>query len=602
MTGDKFVSLRNLRFMIHEVLNCEHLTRYPYFENHSGEVFDQILDAASNVAQHMLRPALRAMDQTPPQLVDGRVKVHPMVRTFMKECGEGGWISATAPHKLGGQQLPQIIKASFSFLFAAANYAASVYPMLTTGTAHLIESFGSEELKTTYIPRLFSGQWQGTMAMTEPQAGSSLADILTWAEPTEGNHYRLRGQKILISGGEHDGADNVVSLTLARIKGAPRGVKGISLFVVPRLRPTADASLEHNDMNVVGVFHKLGYRGIPATQLSLGENNDCRGWLLGAAHRGLAHMFQMMNEARIEAGIGAAGIASAAYYASLGYAKDRRQGRKPGTKDPALPAVPIIQHADVKRMLLFQRGVVEGSLALLLQCALYADYKNVTEGEDREKYSLLLELLTPVAKSYPSEMGIHSCSQGLQILGGYGYCDEYPVEQFYRDCRIHPIHEGTTGILGLDLLGRKIVMQEGRAYNLYAEEVRKTIRRAEARPVLAPYADKLQRVMKKLQELSDHLLKISRREGPELFLADSTLYLEFFGITAVAWQWLIMGLAAAKALKKGTSEAETAFYNGKLQTMKYFFHYEVVKAEGLFQGLLDTDGLTVGTNEADFSD
>jgi butyryl-CoA dehydrogenase len=241
-------------------------------------------------------------------------------------------------------------------------------------------------------------------------------------------------------------------------------------------------------------------------------------------------MFQMMNESRVEIGIGAAGIASAAYYASLEYAKERPQGRKPGIKDPASPPVPIIQHADVKRMLLFQRAVVEGSLALLLQCALYSDFKRVTGAEDRERYALLLELLTPVAKTYPSEMGILSCSQGLQVLGGYGYCDEFPLEQFYRDCRIHPIHEGTTGIQGMDLLGRKVVMNNGRAYQLYLEEVRKAIRLAEADPVVAPYAIRLHKVMEKLQGVTDHLLGISQSRGPEVFLADSTLYLEFFGI------------------------------------------------------------------------
>jgi butyryl-CoA dehydrogenase len=528
--ADKFISLRNLRFIIYEVLDCERLTGYPYFEDHNRESFDLILNTASKIAQGLLRPNLKAMDQHSPELIDGRVRVLPVVKEFMRESGDGGWISATAPYDIGGQQLPQIIKASFSFIFAAANYSASVYPMLTTGAAHLIEVFGADELRETYIPKMFSGQWQGTMALTEPQAGSSLADVVTRAEPTDRDYYRISGQKIFISGGDHDGVENVVNLMLAKIKGAPPGVKGISLFVVPRLRPIIGGGLEPNDVSIAGIFHKLGYRGCPITQLSLGENNDCRGWLVGKPNEGLAHMFQMMNESRVEIGIGAAGIASAAYYASLEYAKERPQGRKPGIKDPASPPVPIIQHADVKRMLLFQRAVVEGSLALLLQCALYSDFKRVTGAEDRERYALLLELLTPVAKTYPSEMGILSCSQGLQVLGGYGYCDEFPLEQFYRDCRIHPIHEGTTGIQGMDLLGRKVVMNNGRAYQLYLEEVRKAIRLAEADPVVAPYAIRLHKVMEKLQGVTDHLLGISQSRGPEVFLADSTLYLEFFGI------------------------------------------------------------------------
>ncbi len=600
--GDRFLSLRNMKFMIHEVLNAEVLTQYPYYHDHGGEDFDLVLETATKIGERLLRPNLKTMDQNPPELVDGRVSVQPMVREFMRECGEGGWISATASYDLEGQQLPQVVKASFSFVFAAANYSASVYPMLTTGAAHLIESFGSEELKHTYIPKMFSGEWQGTMAMTEPQAGSSLSDIVTRAEPTEDGYYRIWGQKIFISGGDHDGVDNVINLMLAKIKGAPPGVKGISLFVVPRLRPNETGGLESNDVNVAAVFHKLGYRGCPITQLSLGERNDCRGWLVGEPHRGLGYMFQMMNEARIEVGVGAAAIASAAYYAALDYAKERHQGRKPGAKDPSLPPIPIIQHADVKRMLLFQRAVVEGSLALLLQCALYSDYRRVNEGEEREKYSFLLDLLTPVAKTYPSEMGILSCSQGLQVLGGYGYCDEFPLEQFYRDCRIHPIHEGTTGIHGLDLLGRKVVMKNGRAYQLYLEEVQQAIQRARTNPLLETYANRLDQTMHKLQDVTQGLLEISRNSGPELFLADSSLYLEAFGIIAIAWQWLVMGVVAAAALERELSEVEESFYKGKLQTMKYFFHYELAKVEGLFQRLMEGDGLTVETNESHFMD
>ena len=438
--------------------------------------------------------------------------------------------------------------------------------------------------------------------MTEPQAGSSLSDIITRAEPTEDGYYKISGQKIFISGGDHDGADNVVNLMLAKIKGAPPGVKGISLFVVPRLRPAETGSLEFNDVNVAAVFHKLGYRGCPITQLSLGEENDCRGWLVGEPNRGLGYMFQMMNEARIGVGIGAAGIASAAYYASLDYAKERPQGRKPGAKDPTLPPIPIIQHADVKRMLLFQRAVVEGSLALLLQCAVYYDFERVKEGEEQEKYSLLLNLLTPIAKTYPSEMGILSCSQGLQILGGYGYCDEFPLEQFYRDCRIHPIHEGTTGIHGLDLLGRKVVMKDGRAYKLYLEEVQQAIQHGRGNPLLEPYAHRLDQALQRLQDVTQHLVEISRNSGRELFLADSSLYLEAFGIIAIAWQWLVMGVVASEALDRDQSEMEASFYGGKLQTMKYFFHYELVKVEGLFQRLMEADGLTVETDESHFMD
>jgi alkylation response protein AidB-like acyl-CoA dehydrogenase len=456
--AEKFVSVRNLRFLLYEVFHVESLTQYPYYEEHSREIFDIVLDTAVKIGKDLLRPYLQEMDKHPPEFVDGGVKVHPMVRTLMKECGEGGWIAASAPYALGGQQLPLMISAACRFIFSAANYSASVYPFLTSGAAHLIEAFGSQGLIETYIPKMFAGQWQGTMALTEPQAGSSLSDITTSAEPTEHGYYKIRGQKIFISTGEHDGVDNVVHLMLAKIKGAPHGVKGISLFVVPNKRMDEDGQLVPNDVNVTAIYHKLGYRGAPITQLSLGESGDCRGYLVGEPHRGLMYMFQMMNEARIDVGAGAAAIASAAYYASLEYARERPQGRRLTQKDPTLPPVPIIEHADVKRMLLFQRAVVEGSLSLLLQCAQYADMIRVSEGSEKERCDLLLDILTPVAKTYPSEMGILSVSQGLQCLGGYGYCDEFPLELYYRDARIHPINEGTTGIQGLDLLGRKVII------------------------------------------------------------------------------------------------------------------------------------------------
>jgi alkylation response protein AidB-like acyl-CoA dehydrogenase len=597
----QFISLRNIQFMLYELLNAERLTEYLYFADHSREGFDLALETAFKIAKRLLQPSLKPMDQCPPELVDGQVRVNPVIREFMKECGEGGWISATASYERGGLQLPRIIKASFSYMFAAANYSASVYPMLSAAAAHLIENFASEQLKNTYIPKIFSGEWQGTMAMTEPQAGSSLADIITRAEPTDRDYYTISGRKIFISGADHDGVDNIVNLMLARIKGSPPGVKGLSLFIVPKLR-IGNGGLESNDVSIAGIFHKLGYRGCPILQLNLGENNDCLGWLIGEPNQGLSYMFQMMNEARNEIGIGATGIASAAYYAALQYAKERPQGRKADAKDPSMQQTPIIEHADVKRMLLFQKAVIEGSLALLLQCALYSDYTKVTEGQDREDYALIMDLLTPVAKSYPSEMGVLCCSQGLQVLGGYGYCDEFPLEQFYRDCRIHPIHEGTTGIHGMDLLGRKVTMKNGRAYELYLREVEKAIESGRTNQIIAPYADRLRETIELLDSVTESLKEFFRNHGAEFFLADATLYLELFGIIATAWQWLRMGMAAAVALESNPSEFDGFFYRGKLQTMKYFFHYELVKTEGLARRLLEGDGLTVETSEEDFFD
>jgi butyryl-CoA dehydrogenase len=422
------------------------------------------------------------------------------------------------------------------------------------------------------------------------------------AEPTAEGYYRLKGQKIFISAGDHDGVENVIHLMLAKIQGAPAGVKGISLFVVPKKRIDDQGNLVANDVVVSGLYHKLGYRGCPIVQLSIGDKNDCRGWLVGEPHSGLKYMFQMMNEARIGVGMGATAMATAAYYAALEYSKTRRQGRRLSQKDPGLPPVPIIEHADIKRMLLFQRAVIEGAQSLLMQCSKYVDYQKVLAGEERDKYNLLLEILTPIAKSYPSEMGIQAISQGLQCLGGSGYCDDYPLEQYYRDCRIHPIHEGTTGIQAMDLLGRKVTMQNGRALLLYISEVRDAIAAAGEFKPLEKYAGSLNDSLANLQEVTRHLLTVAGREKPEAFLGDATLYLEFFGVITIAWQWLLQGIAAQKALSGEARKKDLNFYEGKMFTLRYFFAYELPKTLGLAKRLMDDDRLTVEMQTDYFND
>ena len=598
----KFVSERNIKFLLYEVFDLESLTKYEYYSEHNRKMFDMVLKAAVKLGKDLLFPIFEEMDRHQPELVNGEVKVHSSVKTIMKEFGEGGWIASRVPFDQDGEQLPNMVADICEFIFAAANYSANAYPGLTFGASHLIESFGSKELYDRYVPKMRSGEWQGTMALTEPEAGSSLSDITTMAEPTAQGYYRIKGQKIFISAGDHDGVENVVHLMLAKITGAPAGVKGISLFVVPKKRIDTDGQLVANDVVASGVYHKLGYRGCPIVQLSLGDKNDCRGWLVGEPHSGLKYMFQMMNEARIGVGMGAAAMATAAYYASLDYAKTRRQGRKLGKKDPNLPPIPIIEHADVKRMLLFQRAVIEGAQSLLMQCSKFVDFQKVLAGEEREKYHLLLEILTPIAKTYPSEMGIQSISQGLQCLGGSGYCDDYPLEQYYRDCRIHPIHEGTTGIQGMDLLGRKIVMQNGQAFLLYISELQDTIAAAKEYNALEKHADELKNTLTRLQEITQHLITVAQQQGPEAFLADATLYLEFFGIVTIAWQWLLQGITVQKALNNGAKKKDLDFYEGKMFTLRYFFGYELPKTLGLAKRLMQSDGLTIEMQTGHFND
>ena len=588
-----FLSKRNLKFVLYEMLDTASLTEHERFADHDRELYDMVLDTAERIGRDLIWPAFKEMDLEAPTMVDGAVKVHPVVSTFIEECGRGGWIGAHASYELGGQQLPNAIMTAFRGYLAGANYSAAVYPTLTSGAAHLITTFGSQELIDRYIPNMFSGKWQGTMALTEPQAGSSLADLTTEATPTDDGYYKLKGQKIFISCADFDSIENVVHLLIGRIEGAPPGVKGISLFVVPRQRFGEDGALESNDVTCATIYHKLGYRGAPITQLSFGDEDDCRAWLVGEPHKGLKYMFQMMNEARLEVGMAATAIASAAYHAALDYTRERPQGRQITERDPSQPQIPIIEHADVKRMLLFQRAIVEGSIALLLQCALYDDLSHVLDGEEAKKYELLLGLLTPVAKTYPSEMAIHAVSQGLQCLGGYGYCEDFPLEQYYRDVRIHPIHEGTTGIQALDLLGRKVVGKGGQAVFAFLGELQRTIGEAADVEQLAPLSASLAEAVERLQNVTTHLTGMAMSGKIDAFLADATPFLELFGNTCIAWQWLKQAIVAQRALEDGPSADEARFYRGKVLTARYYFDYELPKTEGLATCLLKSGGITL---------
>jgi butyryl-CoA dehydrogenase len=588
-----FFSKRDIQFNLYEVLDSEALTQYTYFQDHTRESFDMVLDAAQQIAEKMLYPLLTEMDRKEPQLVEGKIRVHPGMKPIVKQFGQDGWINAGFSYDEGGQQLPATILNAAGFIFQTANYSASVFPFLTTGAANLIRSFGSQALIDTFTPKMYSGEWQGTMALTEPNAGSSLSDITTTAEPTEQEGvYKLKGQKIFISCGDHDACDNVVHLMLAKIKGAPLGVRGISLFVVPQQRPDVDGKLMPNDVITAGVYHKMGYKGAPIAHLMMGSNDDCEGYLVGEPHKGLNYMFQMMNEARIGVGLNAVSIGTAAYRASLTYARERPQGRKISEKDPAKPQTPIINHADVKRMLLFQKAVTEGAFALLMYCSKLADTAHVAEGETREKAQLLLDLLTPIAKSYPSEMCCFSTSASVQILGGAGYTTDFPVEQYYREARIHPIHEGTTGIHGLDLLGRKITMQQGKAAQIFFAEVSQTLTEATSVAKLKPLAEQLQKTLGQAQQVTGYLLGLAQKGEIEKYLSDATLYLELFGLITIGWQWLRQAIVAQQNLTEA-HDADRDFYQGKLMTARYFYEYELVKADSLTKRLLSSDHVTI---------
>ncbi len=588
-----YISIRNIKFLLHEVLEAGKLNRFEYFADYDDEAIDMALEAALQIGDTHLYPIYREMDKNKAYYKDGEVHVHPGLRPAIKAIADGGWITAPFDYESGGQQMPYTLLNGALLIFYAANANAASHAFLTQGAARLIRNFASEDLKTRYLPNMYSGDWQGTMAMTEPQAGSSLTDLTTSAEPTENGAYKIKGQKIYISGGDHTAVDNVVHLLLARIKGAPQGIKGISLFVAPKLRDEG-GKLVPNDVTTAGIFGKMGQKGYVAAHLMLGEKEDCLGYLVGEPNHGLSYMFQMMNEARVATGILATGTASAAYYASLKYANERAQGRHPSQKDPALPQELIIEHADVRRMLLFQKAITEGSAALLFQCSYYGDIAEVAEGEEKEQAHLLFELLTPIAKSYPAEMGIQSVSAGMQCLGGAGYCDDFPLEQHYRDIRVNAIYEGTTGIHGMDLLGRKVMMAGGQALTLFMKEIVSEITKANEVESLKHYAGQMTDSASALHELTLFLLKLAMKDKPEVFLSDATLYLESFGTVTIAWIWLKQAIVAEKALQQGgLSDDETNFYRGKIAAFQYFFEYELPKTKALNERLRSENRITL---------
>ncbi len=589
--ANRFMSMKNLKFTLQTKMEGLGNEKSTVLKGHDTKSIGMVLDAAYDFAKKELHPIFEDMDRNPPTLSNGSINVHPNVKKILSTLGSDGWISSVFPEKWGGENMPVSILHCINFIFAAANYSASVYSGLTTGAAKLILSFGSESLQQSYLPSMLSGKWQGTMALTEPEAGSSLGDLTTKAYPVSEGCYKISGEKIFISAGDHDGVENIVHLMLARIDGAPRGIKGISLFVVPKFRPDAEGNLVENDVTVTQIFHKLGYRGAPIAGIRLGEKDNCFGYLVGRENKGLFYMFQMMNGARLEVGMGATAIATAAYHAALDHCRTRRQGRRI-TDHKNAPPVPIIEHTDVKRMLLFQRAVSEGALSLILQCGVWEDI--LEKYPEQKDFHLLLELLTPVAKTFPSEAGIHSTSQSIQCFGGYGYCEDYPVEQHFRDMRIHPIHEGTTGIQGLDLLGRKISMENGKAMVLLKQEILTVIEAAKQYTRTEEMASDLLSSMDLLEKTTIDLGVLASEKGVPSYLADAALYLEMFGIIVIAWQWLGMALSAARELEKNTvKKKDVLFYKGKVQVARYFFNYELPKARSLSITLANREKITL---------
>jgi len=612
---------QTLDFLLNDWLKVQALTQRPRFAEHSDETFTAVLDTCEKIAREKFAPFNRLADTQEPHFDGEKVHLPEATHAAMQAYVGSGMLAAAQDYELGGMQLPCVIEMAANAFFSKASVAMGGYAMLTNGNANLLMAHGTPLQREVFAKNEFAGRWFGTMCLSEPQAGSSLSDVATRAvleDETDalGPRYRLKGNKMWISAGEHEITENIIHLVLAKIPGPDGktvpGTRGISLFICPKhlVNERAELTGVRNDVRLAGLNHKLGYRGTTNCILNFGENGaGAIGYLVGKPGEGLKCMFHMMNEARIGVGLGATMLGYAGYEASLEYAKQRPQGRAMGRanagppqvrstpsgggeseagdrgltygKDAAAPQLPIIEHADVKRMLLAQKCYVEGALALELYCARLVDELHTAEGEAREQASQLLDVLIPIAKSWPSEWCLEANSLAIQVLGGYGYTRDFPVEQYWRDNRLNMIHEGTHGIQGLDLLGRKVVMNGGAGLTLLAMRVNDTIARAQQRPELVDMAHRLAAA---LQNLGAATKSAWATGVPEEALANATPYLQAFGHVVLAWVWLELALVAQ-------NNAEQAFYRGKLAAARYFYSYELPKAAAWLEVVRDREPL-----------
>ncbi len=597
----KLLSRRDLEFLLHEWLDAASLCSRPRFADHSRETFDSALDTAERIATELFLPHRRKSDVEEPEFDGERVRLIPEVKAAFEAFAGAGLLAAAQDYDLGGMQLPALVdKACFAY-FLAANAGSAGYPLLTAANANLLIAHGSPAQVETFVRPMLAGRFSGTMCLSEPQAGSSLADIATRAEPDGdsplGPRFRLSGNKMWISAGEHEVTGNIVHLVLAKTPGGPPGVKGISLFIVPRSLVGPDGTVgERNDVALAGLNHKMGNRGIVNTLLNFGEGRyrpegraGAIGYLVGEEHRGLACMFHMMNEARIGVGLGAVALGYAGYLESLEYARNRPQGRPVAARDPSSPQVKIVEHTDVRRMLLAQKAYVEGGLALNLYCARLVDDEHTAEPPSvRADAKRLLEILTPIAKSWPSQWCLAANDLAIQVLGGYGYTRDYPVEQLYRDNRLNPIHEGTHGIQALDLLGRKVTMERGRALELLGERIAGAVARARQAgdADLAACALALEQAVARIVATTRALHGAGDAERT---LANATVYLEAFGHVVIAWIWLEQACAA--------HGRAGAFYDGKRQACRYFYRWELPRIAPRLDLLASLDETTLGMRD-----
>jgi len=581
---------RDVEFILYELLGTEDLVSSKRFSDYDVATFNAVIEAAKTLAEEKFAPFASKLDANEPTFDGKTVHIIPEVQEALDAYVDGGFMGMAADSKYGGMQLPWVVSQAAGAYVAAADVSANAYPFLTHAAINLLAMFASDEQKEKYLLPLVAGRYFGSMCLSEPQAGSSLSDIKVKAEKTDSDFYSISGTKMWISAGEHELSENIVHLVLAKIPGGGSGVHGISLFIVPKYRINDDGSLgERNNIDLAGLNHKMGFRGTTNTVLNFGESGECQGFLVGEEHRGLFYMFYMMNEARIGVGMTATVLGYTGYLHSLQYARDRLQGRSIAQKDVSTPQVPIIEHADIKRLLLLQKVAAEGSLALVLYCSRILDSMTICEDKlERGRLELLLDILTPIAKSWPSEFCLEANKHAIQVLGGYGYTRDFPIERFYRDNRLNPIHEGTHGIQGIDLLGRKVSMQDGRAFKLLLTEFSETIEQANAFNSLRSHVEVFDSAVRLIEGVTKKINDEKKDNGDTVALANSGIYLDTLGHIVIGWIWMKQAITVF-ANPSRRDKLAAKFYDGKLRACDYFYKYEMPKVEERCKLLLELD-------------
>lgn len=594
---------RDIDFVLYEQMHVENLSEHENFSEFNRRTVEMIVKEARNLAIKEILPTQQLGDQEGCEFNKGKVTVPESFHKPYQLIKEGEWVALTEDPDWGGQGMPTTVAMAANDYLVGANYAFMMYAGLTHGAGKLIEAFGTAQQKQLFLKKMYSGEWMGTMLLTEPEAGSDVGALTTSAVKNDDGTYAIAGNKIFISGGEHDLAENIIHPVLARIEGAPAGTKGISLFIVPKIWVNDDGSLgEFNDVVCTGIEEKMGIHGNPTCSLTLGGKGKCRGMLLGAENKGMRAMFLMMNEARLLVGLQGLSCASSAYMLAVDYARQRIQGKNLlQIMDKTAPSVPIIQHPDVRRQLMMMKVYVEGIRSLLYYVGMCEDRIKITkDAEEQATFQGIIDLLIPIAKGYVTDRSFEVCSHGIQIYGGYGYIRDYPMEQLLRDCRITMIYEGTNGIQAMDLLGRKLGLNKGKPVMDLLGEIQKTIKMAKGTSGMEEFATRLEGAVNKLGEVALHMGSTAMSEKVLNAFAFAHPFMEVCGDVVMAWMLLWRAAVSAQKLEKGAKKKDVAFYQGQIKSAEFFLYTVLPVTFGKIKAILATNGAAIEIDEKSF--